>query len=251
MHISSVMNYTVRQFINDFLQNYGYFSYNNIRVYCHIHGTEGEDGSCYIDEYSLPFQLYYGLSKACLNFNDRKVVVKIPMETSCRFDKYRTDFFKMKIKDGQYPTFNNEENLCEVEASIYKLAKESGLGEFFAEEEKLMTYHGVPVYIQERVQAYCDTPDCGDDYDMHLSEPIDKLLHKNYDFIDEDSSEVIDQFTQNVFFVERLYEEAGEGRFIHFLDFLIINNINDLHSGNIGYGAKGELKLMDYSGFNN
>jgi hypothetical protein len=209
-----------------------------------------EDSGTYIDEYSLPFYLYYGLSKVCLNFNDRKVVVKIPIETSYSSDKYRMEFFKTKIRNGQYPSFNNEENLCEVEANIYKLAKESGLEKFFAEEEKLMTYHGVPVYIQEKVQAYCDTPDCGDDYDMNLSEQIDKLLHKNYDFIDEDSSEIIDQFTQNVFFVERLYEEVGEGLFISFFDFLINNNINDLHSGNIGYGAKGELKLMDYSGFN-
>ena len=251
MHITSVMNYTVRQFINNFLQEYGFFNYMNICSYCNCYGVEEEDGGFYIDDYSLPFWLYYGLSKICLSFNDKKIVVKIPMINDCSYNKDKVNFFKTKVRNGQYSNFNNNENLCEVEANIYELAKEKGLSDLFAAEEKLMIYHGIPVYLQEKVQIYCDTPDCADDYDLNLNEEINDLLIENYSCLDEDQDKVIEQFTQNIAFVERLYKEIGKERFIQLLNFLINNYINDLHSGNIGYGEKGELKLMDYSGYDN
>lgn len=128
---------------------------------------------------------------------------------------------------------------CQIEVENYKKAKESGIEELFAECEWLMdfNYNGlsIPIYIMEFVE--CDENKITDEiYDSYIEGGFDD------DFI---SGLELDS---SIEVVEFLSSKWGEEIYSTFVDFCSTNNIDDLHSGNVGF-LRGSVVCVDYAGW--
>lgn len=245
MNINSAVRYTVRQFINDFLTTYGIFSYQTI--YQYEKALDGRDAIIYVNNYYLPFTATYGATKLCLIFDDCDYVIKIPIYANLERDEGRTLSKSRleKVKRGRYVAFENKENYCEKEANLYSAAEEWDINRFFAEEERIMVYHGVPVYAQEKIEeTYEDSERYVGEDDADLLDDVRRVIDRSEYGFD------VEMFLDNTNFINDLYTFDEEG-FSALLDFIEENGINDLHSANVGYNRYGEPKIIDYSGFGN
>lgn len=142
----------------------------------------------------------------------------------------------------------NTPDFCAAEANNFADASKRGLEEFFAASYELCAvtppeiygYKGdIHFYIQEkampdedRTSSTCDSYMRGSKSEDDDNE--DCYYDEYYDYDDEDRLESL--FRDNA-----KYDELT--MFIHEFE------INDLHSGNFGYTANGEVKIIDYSGY--
>lgn len=126
----------------------------------------------------------------------------------------------------------NEENVdyCEIEYKVYQEAKRRHLEEFFAETVKVSDH----VYAQE---AYDDSFDDWTNDELEntkFSEEIYSKFHCLHNRV---------RTALRVFLGQHSFDKVLELQ-----DFLEEFDINDLHSGNLGW-FNGVLKLVDYSGY--
>ena len=242
MKINSSVRYTIKQFINYFLSSYGIFSTYTLDQYIKDNLDDRE-----ITNFYLPFTIAYGTSKLCLLFEDFETpyAIKIPLYHSMNRDAQREYIARIisSYKNGVYPDFDNEENLCQREADIYADANEYGVGIYFAAEERIMTYRGIPVYVQERLmETFYDSERYCDPVSDDLNAEIEEVVLEIGDYKE------LDDFLENKRFVADLYVQAGKD-FKDILYYIVEQGIDDLHNENVGYDYYGHAKLMDYSGF--
>ena len=139
--------------------------------------------------------------------------------------------FKVPYKDY-------ESNYCQMEVEIYENAEREGVEEFFAPCYFLENFDGAAIYVMARAEVSFDRL-YSDLYERFSSEgraenEIEDML------IDiEDSDEYVD-------WLFPYYSDYDS--FEKFVEFLRNSNINDLHSGNIGYIGD-NVVLIDYSGY--
>lgn len=140
--------------------------------------------------------------------------------------------YKMPFTDGCY-------NYCEKEVEIYEKAIEASVEEFFAPCYFLKKIDNFEVYIMKYAEV---------DYDSLMEDLYARLSGEG---MSENEAENTAQWAdENAEFVEYLFPYYAEDNdtFENLLCFLSEEDINDLHSGNMGY-INGNVVLIDYSGF--
>lgn len=251
MSIDTEIVYVIQRFINDYLDMYELFSPRTMSNFFQLkldNGSADEDNdTIFINDYSIPFSIRYGITKACLIFDDSSDVFKIPFyyNVDCEAESALKEAFKVSRKRGKYIEFSPKDNLCEVESKLYALSKEAGVSEFFAEEKFFITYHGIPVYKQERIKfTYAESYECdtGDWREIKDNDFAEEIMLSN-----AEESRGGSELLYNYNFVYNMYLYAKD-KFRKLFQFLDDNDIDDLHSGNLGYSFSGAPKIFDYSG---
>ena len=127
---------------------------------------------------------------------------------------------------------------CGLEAAYFAEAKRLGLDEFFAATEFVMWYGGVKVYMAERAEV---------GYERLSSDLYEKL--ESSGMKESEIRDTICEADECCEFINWLIPYyADSDKADELFNFLNESNINDLHSGNIGYIGE-RLVLIDYSGY--
>lgn len=128
-----------------------------------------------------------------------------------------------------------DDNSCQREEEIYEEAEEAGLERFFAKTVLYMIINGVEIYAQPKLI----TPEDDKDETVDLSPAALELLNSCDDWNGLCENTLFEEFyiTYDISLLEQL------------IDFINNNNINDLHSNNIGYTVKNEPVFIDYGGY--
>jgi len=187
-------------------------------------------------------EVNYGATKLVFSFKDTDFVIKIPFfgsyeeeycsDESDNEDEYN-EYYGYCFKEFSGAPLDNDWNYCAAESEIYKLAKEEGIEDLFAKTEFLGRVNDLFVYTQEKAEMfdYCKTTLSKEDSISiqkkmkDISSPIRSEVWV-YDFIN--------------YYNEELFDELCA--------FLNKYEINDMHSGNIGY-IEDRPVLVDYSAF--
>ena len=157
----------------------------------------------------------FGLSKFVLFSKEKnpiakKYVVKLPM--LC-WEKINEKGFVTRVDSIDY---------CNIEKSIFDLAIEEGQSNFLAEIWNIGTIKDVPIYLMERA-------DCSES----------KLWKTPLTVFDDFSELGLIYKSFSTFYGEKVFEK--------FYDFCYNEDINDFHSGNIGFIGNRPV-MIDYSG---
>lgn len=138
------------------------------------------------------------------------------------------------------PFRDKKMDYCAREVEIYHKAIEAEVEECFASCHFLMDYEGVPCYIMEKVE--CDTDAVESDFVTRSSENgcIDMDEDEFFEYVGSlDGSEMVDELFGFYYDAETLEKVST---------FIQDNNINDVHTGNVGYRGD-QLVMVDYSGY--
>lgn len=181
-----------------------------------------------------------GVTKIALVYKDYVLKTGISGYVHSTYDEDCDDIDD--VLDDNFP-----EDYCEIEYKIYRRAVEAGISKFFAETASV----GNGVYMQERYDG------CLDAYipaGMQLPDWI-----KQYD----DAGSLSDwaEFHGDIMGLTGLYDAVKSSRvFAWFValygyndlralsEFIEAYNINDIHSGNVGWFGN-TIKLIDFSGY--
>lgn len=184
---------------------------------------------CQLDEYEAEgwrdLEIEAGETKAVIIFNDSDWILKIPFNMQANSNKTK----------GKYPDY------CHIEEKNYQKAVESGVEEFFAPIFRLDDYefedgccsYSCPIYAMERI-------DVDEEENSSLGMSLSGEPEED-EYYEEPSSEELA--------VACLENSWGVERAIDLQDFLCDNDINDIHTGNIGVNSKGMYVICDYSGY--
>ena len=169
--------------------------------------------------------VHYGVSKGVLVPEQEDFVFKMPFdEDDC----------------GEMLTYN----YCDVEVKNYKAAVHEGIEMYFATIkyfDDFKTDDGVrlPVYIQERVKPFSDIIDvCS----MRAS-------NKQYSHYESKAKSYTGTERLPLKWINDFIEYYGEDKFDKLGRFLDAHDINDLHSGNVGYDENDNPVIFDFSGY--
>lgn len=196
----------------------------------------------------------FGATKLVIFFNDLPdYIVKIPFQGSCQsyydYDecKYAVDSSMLVPVDELCGaglegiiTQDNPWDYCETEAKVYELAQENEIEDCFAGTFYLNDYYGYPIYVSEKIQ---ETWYQGD------GDKTTPKIHQSEKQAQDLSDKIrVDFYDLNMIAI--LIEQYGYDKVNELMHFICNYDIRDLHSDNLGFDANGELKLIDYSGFN-
>ncbi len=212
-----------------------------------------------------PFSVEAGASKICIVFDNLPFVIKIPLMGRHSYDYINGDtmhlrgscyyipeskrtsscYYFSQTRVDSNELFSDEDwNYCDHEEYISDLAIEEGLADFFAKEECIGYINNYPIYKQEKVEVYASSnfrnkPSSKDTYSL-----LDDIITSGPTYLDVPFCD-LDEDRE---WLAQALEYHGEEQFMKFLDFIERTDINDLHSGNMGYIGNRPV-LLDYSGF--
>ena len=184
------------------------------------------------------FILASGVSKVAIIPKEKNYVIKIPY-----YGKYRKSN-GIKCFDPYFSSISKSSDYCKSEEIIYNKAKANGLDTFFAEIEQIGKIKSIPIYVQRKAVIFEDVYYPEDDEEENLNErevSIFKTITTKYSNLVEDEYLPISWMKDFIF-------SYGELAFDKLYNFLSDNNIQDLHSENIGYICEKPV-LVDFSGF--
>ena len=184
------------------------------------------------------FILASGVSKVAIIPKEKNYVIKIPY-----YGKYRKSN-GIKCFDPYFSSISKSGDYCKSEEIIYNKAKANGLGTFFAEIEQIGKIKSIPIYVQRKAVIFEDVHYPEDDEEENLNEceiSIFKTITAKYPDLVEDEYLPLSWMKDFIF-------SYGELAFDKLYSFLSDNNIQDLHSENIGYICERPV-LVDFSGF--
>ena len=212
----------VQQFMNQFLQdavNYGLGEWlvnPNRDIYANVEYVKIIRNLKKVYNFSVEFGTY----RHTFIFDDCDWVLKIPR----------------KIGEHNY-------NDCEIEVMVYKLAEKYGLHHFFAPAAQLASFNcslgEIPIYVMKKVVV--DEDRVSDhfyslyDEDSEDEEDVSEWYENNFDEIDATMQAFVD------------YYGGAEADILQ--NFLNKVDINDIHSGNVGYDEDDNLIIIDYAGY--
>ena len=229
-----ITNSTLYQ-LKDIVQNKFTFEDNPFDIMWLSEDDEPIDycDSFWKDPYIL--NVKFGCSKVVLFFTYLDdYVLKIP-------------FIGKKYIDGACHEFTgcnrvHKWDYCRTEESIYDLACSEGIGDLFCGTRFLCRIQNYPIYISEKSDDALD-----EDVKLHQSSVA------GLDYIDSKRKESgktfwyapgdMDNNTIGMF-----YDSWGKELTDKLLDFLVDNNIQDCHNGNVAF-RDNKIRLIDYSGF--
>lgn len=131
---------------------------------------------------------------------------------------------------------SREWDYCQTEEWLYQQAKLQGVEACFAETRLLGFIDSHPIYVQYKGEMY----NYNDSHSNKTPEERESTRNK---------CEQVGGYCFNVNWLTDLISFFGDEVFQKFMKFIDEYQINDLHSGNIGY-INGVPVLIDYSGFN-
>ena len=222
---------------SNFCEDSCYFVDECDEVSCDFANDVDDAADSLTDEFGVWYSRM-GASKYVILLPNYNYVIKIPFNGSGEtyydddIDEEQFEFVKF---DGA--TLSNGWDYCAVEATIYEYAELEGVEKYLARTVFWKrSKFGYPFYLQEKVSS------CNDEE------------------ISENSRKIAETYAgySNAFGTCPLYDEEWIG---HFLDwygeeeyrklanFLIDEDINDLHCGNLGYRDNGAPVIFDYSGY--
>lgn len=137
----------------------------------------------------------------------------------------------------------DDADYCKKELDNYMKAEDEGFENYFAEIEYFGEYGGIPFYIQ--IAADNESARSS----LWNSAKVEVVINGlcSADSSDDEKMDAADDFLYDLSDEDRIDIFFG-GVSIDFLNFLMRNEINDLHEGNIG--VIGERKVIfDYSGW--
>lgn len=222
---------------SNFCEDFCYFVDECDEVSCNFADDVNDAADSLYDKFSS-WDIRMGASKYVILLPNYNYVIKIPFNGSGETDyDDETDEEQFEFEKFDGAALSNGWDYCAVEATIYEYAELEGVEKYFARtvlwKRSKFNY---PLYLQERVNVYNDEE------------------------ISENSREIAETYAgySNAFGTCSLYDEEWIG---HFLDwygeeeykklanFLINEDINDLHYGNLGYRNDGAPVIFDYSGY--
>ena len=218
----------------------------------------GSDGTCIVTDYVVQninqmaidmdaTWVKQGCTKVVFYFRNimPNYVIKLPFR-GCYYSSYDENDNEYIDEDAvsyfseasTYRENYNDWDYCETESYLYTKAKESNVEEFFAGTYLLGYYNDIyPIYISEYIANY------------HMPRAKDKI---DYSALSSIYNEYVD-FDKDTFANATawyLLNHYGKERFSKLLKFLQDWGIDDLHSGNVFFNKDGDMKIVDYSGYN-
>ena len=184
------------------------------------------------------FILASGVSKVAIIPKEKNYVIKIPY-----YGKYRKSN-GIKCFDPYFSSISKSSDYCKSEEIIYNKAKANGLDTFFAEIEQIGKIKSIPIYVQRKAVIFEDVHYPEDDEEENLNEheiSIFKTITTKY-------SDLVEDEYLPISWMKDFICSYGELAFDKLYSFLSDNNIQDLHSENIGYICEKPV-LVDFSGF--
>ena len=184
------------------------------------------------------FILASGVSKVAIIPKEKNYVIKIPY-----YGKYRKSN-GIKCFDPYFSSISKSSDYCKSEEIIYNKAKANGLDTFFAEIEQIGKIKSIPIYVQRKAVIFEDVYYPEDDEEENLNEheiSIFKTITTKY-------SDLVEDEYLPLSWMKDFICSYGELAFDKLYNFLSDNNIQDLHSENIGYISERPV-LVDFSGF--
>ena len=184
------------------------------------------------------FILASGVSKVAIIPKEKNYVIKIPY-----YGKYRKSN-GIKCFDPYFSSISKSSDYCKSEEIIYNKAKANGLDTFFAEIEQIGKIKSIPIYVQRKAIIFEDVYYPEDDEEENLNEreiSIFKTITTKY-------SDLVEDEYLPISWMKDFICSYGELAFDKLYNVLSDNNIQDLHSENIGYICEKPV-LVDFSGF--
>ena len=184
------------------------------------------------------FILASGVSKVAIIPKEKNYVIKIPY-----YGVYRKSN-GIKCFDPYFSSISKSSDYCKSEEIIYNKAKANGLDTFFAEIEQIGKIKSTPIYVQRKAVIFEDVYYPEDDEEENLNEheiSIFKTITTKY-------SDLVEDEYLPISWMKDFICSYGELAFDKLYNFLSDNNIQDLHSENIGYICERPV-LVDFSGF--
>ena len=184
------------------------------------------------------FILASGVSKVAIIPKEKNYVIKIPY-----YGKYRKSN-GIKCFDPYFSSISKSSDYCKSEEIIYNKAKANGLDTFFAEIKQIGKIKSIPIYVQRKAVIFEDVYYPEDDEEENLNEheiSIFKTITTKY-------SDLVEDEYLPLSWMKDFICSYGELAFDKLYNFLSDNNIQDLHSENIGYICERPV-LVDFSGF--
>ena len=184
-----------------------------------------------------------GASKCVFKFDQYPdIVFKIPFEGSISsyYDDEEDEYFL--DEDVSYFQYAGDENkrtwdYCETEARNYEKAIESGVEKVFAPTEYLgMTKFDIPVYVSENIESKNSM------YSVNPSNDSIKTA--------KSMSESCGYWSIPDRFLALYIDSYGEEEASNLISFLKDNQIYDLHTANWKLDSNGNIRIIDYSSWN-
>lgn len=145
--------------------------------------------------------------------------------------------YKNANNNGFYPVDAND--YCAAEEYIYRVARKYKVNQMLTKTVFLGFVCGISVYVSS-CAGTTYSPEKTDNETSKIAKAMIDKSRKEY----KDSYSEFYTTECSVFI--KTYGRRATQRFI---DFLYKEKISDLHTGNYGYDALGNLKIIDYSGF--
>lgn len=170
-------------------------------------------------------QLFNGATKCVFVLPDTHYVLKMPYNSHhCRYLYAGADAAQ-------------EWNYCAAEMTIYQKAKQMNASDIFVKNKRIRSKY--PLYLQEKCHPLIDT--------LSLPEPSLTIYTSWYKH--HNSSDDIYNEEEYEIWTEDVINFYGNEQGTYLLDY-ISENIDDLHSGNIGYLCHNlQPVVFDYGGF--
>lgn len=231
-------NQSVREQLINFLETKLVIPNNGL--WAHYEEDGCEDYSWYEDfRYECDADsIEHGATKIVLFYDEiPDWVVKIPCKGEYleEEDEYRP--FKGACR---FFPVSREWDYCEGEVHISKTAFYAGLEEMFALTYFLFMYEDTPIYVSERVpkSRWINPRWKDEEYSWSIAKDISR--YRKDDLYDSCLDEEVIAF---------LVDAYGEMKTHELIDFIVENDIRDLHNGNVGFTKDMKIKILDYSGF--
>jgi hypothetical protein len=215
------------------------FNFSNLEFLKELHIPAQFGKNRYDEDYTavddlaiqLPadIEIKTGATKVVLILND-SFVAKIGFNGT--FDEYYkgNDEYEYRFTPFIHSDY------CKIEKEIYEKANKASLAMFFTKVDLLCeTKEGYPIYVAERVSSFYDE-DYYDSSSRDSREKANSIMEEAHTYINDEWAGVA-------------LEKYGEELFKKFLNFIDDEDINDLHSGNIGFRKDGTPCLLDFSGY--
>lgn len=200
-----------------------------------------------------------GCSKSVFYFNEFKdYVFKIPYIGYAYIEDEDTQYYKECAEQERVPTYfcfddvtlyknaNNDgfypvdaNDYCAAEEYIYRMARKYKVHQMLAKTTFLGFVCGIPVYVSANAGKMYSPKKQSNETSKIAKDMIDKSRKEHKNSYNEFCT------TECGAFIETYGRKATK----RFIDFLYKEKISDLHNGNYGYDALGNLKIIDYSGF--
>ena len=150
---------------------------------------------------------------------------------------------------------------CYKEYIIYKKAEGAGLDKFFAPIEKINDKVYVQEFCKNILSDLCDSDEIcvskhfresRNYYNSYLNKNTDKVVCPMIEDLKRVKLDTLTKYFTNFRIIYAFLQDYTIDELTNLLAFLEENEINDLHSGNVGYyrvDNEWKIKIFDYSGY--